>query len=43
VLHLLGDDGEPVRQHLTANIANFFYHVSIRFFLSRIPEADSSI
>ena len=26
VLHLLGDDGEAVRQHLTTNIANFFYH-----------------
>jgi hypothetical protein len=26
VLHLLGDDGEAMRQHLTANIANFFYH-----------------
>jgi hypothetical protein len=26
VLHLLGDHGEAVRQHLAANIANFFYH-----------------
>ena len=26
MLHLLGDDGEAVRQHLTANIADFFYH-----------------
>jgi hypothetical protein len=26
VLHLLGDDGEAVRQHLAANIANFFDH-----------------
>jgi hypothetical protein len=26
VLHLLGDDGEAVRQHLTTNIADFFYH-----------------
>jgi hypothetical protein len=33
VLHLLGDDGEAVGQHLTANIANFFYHVSMVLFL----------
>ena len=26
MLHLLGDDGEAVGQHLTANIADFFYH-----------------
>lgn len=26
MLHLLGDDGEAVRQHLAANIANFFDH-----------------
>jgi hypothetical protein len=26
VLHLLSDDGEAVRQHLTANIADFFCH-----------------
>jgi hypothetical protein len=26
VFHLLGDDGEAVGQHLTANIANFFDH-----------------
>jgi len=26
VLHLLGDDGEAVGQHLAANVANFFYH-----------------
>jgi hypothetical protein len=26
VFHLLGDDGEAVGQHLSANIANFFYH-----------------
>jgi uncharacterized protein YjbI with pentapeptide repeats len=26
VLHLLGDDGESVGQHLTTNIANFFSH-----------------
>jgi len=26
VLHLLGDDGEAVGQHLTTNIADFFYH-----------------
>jgi hypothetical protein len=26
VLHLLGDDGEAVGQHLAANIANFFDH-----------------
>ena len=29
MFHLLGDDGETVRQHLTTNIANFFYHVDI--------------
>ena len=27
VLHLLGDYGEAVGQHLTTNIADFFYHV----------------
>src|ERR1019366_6976382 len=26
VLHLLGDDGEAVGQHLAADIANFFDH-----------------
>jgi hypothetical protein len=26
VLHLLGDDGQAIRQNLTANIASFFYH-----------------
>jgi hypothetical protein len=26
VLHLFGDDGEAMRQHLAANVANFFYH-----------------
>jgi hypothetical protein len=26
VFHLLGDDGEAVRQHLAANVANFFDH-----------------
>jgi hypothetical protein len=30
VLHLLGDDGEAVGQHLTADIANFFYHVDAK-------------
>jgi hypothetical protein len=29
VLHLLGDDGETMGQNLTADIANFFYHVDI--------------
>ena len=26
MLHLLGDDGEAVGQHLAADAANFFYH-----------------
>jgi len=26
VLHLLGDHGEAVRQYLTTDVANFFYH-----------------
>ncbi len=26
MLHLLGDDGEAVGQHLTTDIADFFYH-----------------
>ena len=26
VRHLLGDDGQPVRQNLTTNAAGFFYH-----------------
>jgi hypothetical protein len=31
VFHLLGDDGKAVGQNLTANIANFFYHVDIEY------------
>jgi hypothetical protein len=30
VLHLLGDDGEAVGQHLTPNIADFFCHINAR-------------
>jgi hypothetical protein len=34
VLHLLGNDGEAVGQHLAANVSNFFYHVDV---LVRVP------
>ena len=30
MVHLLGQDGQPVGQHLTLNIAEFFNHLLLR-------------
>ena len=42
VVHLLGNDGETVGEHLTLNIAKFFYHSACQMTPLPKPKADNS-